>query len=77
MSEWKPIETAPKGIRILCFNPVVGIYTSQWQDCQIDESPEYQSDVEATNFPCGEWGGFLGKWFCAPTHWMELPEPPA
>jgi hypothetical protein len=73
MTDWKPIETAPKdGTSIL-----IGAYditdgwqceVSQWMDdCPYeDENGEYSSCM-----------GFIPTVSHAgPTHWMELPEAP-
>lgn len=77
MSEWQPIETAPKdGRSILVFgwpsnlevngNVLVSykraaIYSASWDE--IDEAF------------CLSGGSWLGP-FVKPTHWMPLPEPP-
>jgi len=69
MSEWQPIETAPKdGTRILAFGQlglesVVGIGTVKWEwpdewHCDPSEASEYSPES------------------CKLTHWMPLPEPP-
>lgn len=65
MSEWQPIETAPKdGTRILAFFPIINSYKiltiefirHRWYICP------YDCEFEMT-------GG-------DPTHWMPLPNPP-
>lgn len=63
MSEWQPIETAPKdGTRILMFHPRddgdVNIRMAWWV---VDRFGGH-----GWSFP--SWSG--------PTHWMPLPEPP-
>jgi len=68
MTEWQPIETAPKdGTRILAYGfcgyeDVAGIATVKWHRgswvCDPNEATEY--DYEE----------------CELTHWMNLPEPP-
>jgi len=68
MTEWQPIETAPKdGTRILAYGvcgyeDVAGIATVKWHRgswvCDPNEATEY--DYEE----------------CKITHWMPLPEPP-
>jgi hypothetical protein len=78
VSEWQPIETAPRdGTPFLAFNPLVGVYhtayTTRWTGEPNEEGYE--------GFPCGFWhsGGRcypFGKWDCVPSHWMPLPEPP-
>lgn len=65
---WQPIETAPRdGTPILCFNPVMGVYNTAYQAHQTNEGD---------CFPCG-FSGRPGTWYCAPTHWMPLPEGPS
>ena len=72
MSEWQPIETAPKdGTWVLLFDP----------------EDEYAHVGAFVEFPATEdhplvkhWGGIYisGKGFMSwmnPTHWMPLPEP--
>jgi hypothetical protein len=66
VSDWQPIETAPKdGTEILAYSPrdYAGIFKTAWRptDCpgwgSIDSCCAYYVDMEAT-------------------HWMPLPEPP-
>lgn len=72
MSEWKPIETAPKDAAVLlfgktapeermviCSKPVV--FSGYWS--RLDESW------------CASGSHWDGPFF-EPTHWMPLPEPP-
>ena len=68
MSEWKPIETAPKdGTLILVYEPdneSWPIRSARWS-----QSP----------YPPGRWDWFYVYDDClgeAPTHWMPLPSPP-
>ena len=73
MSEWMPIETAPKDHAILVYgkaqdtqNPLVrftkaGVYSAYWDE--IDDSF------------CLSGASWVGP-FIKPTHWMPLPEPP-
>lgn len=62
MSEWQPIETAPRdGTPILAYNSMLGSYNTAYLNGE---------------FPCGFWGR-LGQWYPQPTHWMPLPPPPA
>lgn len=70
MSEWQPIETAPKdGTRILGYGMVAfetkpSMATVRWADtydewnCDPNECSEYSPEK------------------CELTHWMPLPEPP-
>lgn len=64
MSEWQPIETAPKdGTRILAIAPPDGHQIVAWG----------QSKRRANwriNFETGP------AWWGAPTHWIPLPAPP-
>lgn len=78
MSEWYPIETAPKdGTRVLLFYPKCGEYG---QDNVI--FGEFDSDKYAKN-PRPFWSndrrglyGTLQTRAQQPTHWMPLPGPP-
>ena len=81
MSDWQPIETAPKdGTPILCFNPLVGAYNSAYTTRWTGTAEEYDRRTYE-GFPCGFWpkglDGFpFGQWDCHPSHWMPLPPPP-
>ena len=74
MSEWQPIETAPKdGTRILIYQP-----EGQWKSRR-DRRLEY-IDTAYWHTPGnpehpGYWCAYV---LCVyrPTHWMPLPEPP-
>jgi hypothetical protein len=63
MSEWQPIETAPKdGTRIILgadLNVDPELWASWW----------IGGDDRWANTP--DW-----MWFTSPTHWMPLPSPP-
>lgn len=64
MSEWQPIETAPKdGTVLLGYENKAGVemFTFRW--C---EHRGWISEI-----PWGDWDRV------DPTHWMPLPEPPA
>lgn len=69
MSEWQPIETAPKdGRSILCFIPLSGgcdrMLVLRWDDGKfLGEPAQWKTDVHS----------FVGF---DPTHWMPLPTPP-
>ncbi len=71
MSEWQPIETAPKDLRVLVFvpdtygNPTIsGVFTAQWLDGYGWESGYVGCMDEAAGLT-------------APTHWMPLPIAPS
>jgi hypothetical protein len=70
MSEWRPIETAPKdGTEIILggmdFGPPVR--TGHWGATSYDRSIKgYRRGWTAHGLPCG----------LDPTHWMPLPAPP-
>lgn len=67
MSGWQPIDTAPRdGTPILAYSPVMGTYNTAYQR---------NEPHEGDRFPCG-FAGYLGKWFCYPTHWMPVPSRP-
>lgn len=67
MSEWQPIETAPKDAEVLIAEIVRGFYV-------VGEA-RYHHDAEcwlwAGTDPSDHWAEPL-----YPTHWMPLPEPP-
>lgn len=83
MSEWQPIETAPKdGTLFLC-------WVSAVRHGETDDGQQYQQDASQIDFCawrngppdmpehgyfdpcCGQVGDAQGV-----THWMPLPEPP-
>jgi len=65
MSEWQPIETAPKdGTKVLGYLPystMCPVSVMQWIRCT-----------------CGKdtWATIPGHWHILTSHWMPLPEPP-
>ena len=68
MSEWQPIETAPRdGTGIIAYNRMTGPYNTAWSGWPRD--PSYKG------FFCGFWG-YAGLWDSQPTHWMPHPPPP-
>lgn len=86
MSEWQPIETAPKdGTLILVAGPVIDssdvagyvpwketyVVLAWWEgSCWLGCFGDYHD----TGCPiCGGWFEYPVVW---PTHWMPLPEPP-
>ena len=67
MSEWQPIETAPKDVRILCYArwasaaPEIAtmvLLSGDLAVCDPNEATEYDREVYRV------------------THWMPLPAPP-
>lgn len=72
MSEWQPIETAPRdGTKVLLivvgYEPAVGAYYERGWDYQ--EEGDFVQEAHYT-----EWCETTGPW--EPTHWMPLPAPP-
>ena len=68
MSEWQPIETAPKdGTKLLLCESVDEnyIFVGSWSETR---NPKWYG----TNWYCVEYDAFNH----APTHWMPLPQPP-
>ena len=66
MSEWKPIETAPKDEAIL-------IYSSGYDVAHY--STTYEKWCVYTDGSGTAAERLLNSW-AAPTHWMPLPDPP-
>ena len=71
MSEWQPIETAPKdGDQLVYCSDTNEQFIAFW-------SKSIESDDEAWTF--GRFRNDVGELcslVCRPTHWMPLPEPP-
>ena len=62
MSEWMPIETAPRdGSNVLVFVPQSG-----------EQFVAHHKRNMDWVYALGQFGAVL----CEPTHWMPLPEPP-
>ena len=79
MSEWKPIETAPKDGGFVLLHVPRGLESGE-----VTVGAYWKADERAANgrFMKGHWDGWLGmdcdarsSW-CDPTHWMPLPPPP-
>jgi len=74
MSDWQPIETAPKDIHIILFRP----NAPKWQ--QVAEGK--WDGQEHHKFPRPYWScpwriSYIeGDRKNPPTHWMPLPKPP-
>lgn len=90
MSEWQPIETAPKdSVEVLLYTPG-GIAIGAWEDIEEDapDQPGHDAGWYACGYSCDTvmWGrteaaGFVGPGYLyeatnQPTHWMPLPNPP-
>jgi hypothetical protein len=77
MTEWKPIETAPKdGTVVLGFadNKDGTVFLSEIMWCKKNETIIGVTDsVVGPN----QWFSLLSSGSVCPTHWMPLPEPPA
>jgi hypothetical protein len=77
MSEWQPIETAPKdGTEIIVFHPEGGVCAAF---CPGDDFDWHCMD--GSNTIVGSRSGrsipSMTSFIHPPTHWMPLPEPPA
>jgi hypothetical protein len=72
---WQPIETAPRDRVILLYRPIA-------ISCR-QVAPGKWDDNEFARHPKGYWQSLVGKFSVRedrdtpPTHWMDLPEPPA
>lgn len=78
MSKWKPIETAPKGKRILLSHRTevyLGCWYDKFESLEWDEEKDEQIYRGAwTDFTVAHWG-YEEYVEIEPTHWMEAPEP--
>ena len=83
MSEWQPIETAPKnGTEVLIWRPDAGVLLARY-GCLGDWLNENESlTYSDSDLWAGDWfmadfisGGRLSDEY-PPTHWMPLPPPP-
>ena len=67
MSEWKPIETAPKGVSVLLYcNKYIPIYCGKQRYGNYGEPQQEEF----------EWRCDSSGRFATPTHWMPLPAAP-
>lgn len=85
MSNWQPIETAPKdGTEILGFREDAGVFIVRWCNCY-----DFMTDAECDETEMNDDQLSEPDWFyadfikggrldgdLAPTHWQPLPEPP-
>ena len=70
MSDWHPIETAPKdGRRLLMFSE-----DEDYEDC--DLTPQIGLWRDGQWLIAWDFTPMDGDVFKLPTHWMPLPEPP-
>lgn len=75
MSEWQPIETAPKDQTVIVFRPTMWggkghIGKARWETDKYLKKPKpFWSSSEG-------WIGKTEDRHHPPTHWMPLPEPP-
>jgi len=78
MSEWQPIETAPKDRPIIGYGPHEGMGIIQWRSGLQMLPPTwlYQAGGhDAIEFM--DWGGTDYRVFSVVTHWMPLPDAPS
>ncbi len=67
MSDWQPIETAPKDDRLIIVL------------CSHEPNPLRRIQIASRLWPTkspSQWYSMPGNWRVRPTHWMPLPEPP-
>lgn len=65
MSNWQPIETAPRdAFLLLLYNEQEGVCAGYWDIC---ERPPRWIQVETQGITSA---------YMNPTHWMPLPDPP-
>lgn len=74
MSEWQPIETAPKDGRWVLIYGGKSIHDPQ------DGSRTFEcicdTVIQAFLNSSGKWEGMVDGWTYTPTHWRPLPPPP-
>ena len=70
MSEWRPIETAPKDVRILGYHPAGSFGNGYDYPAAIGIASWWKGDKLNTPRWC------LDPGVVYPTHWMPLPAPP-
>ncbi len=72
MSDWQPIETAPKGVELLLYEPDVP------DDCPLFLLGSYVDfgDAVPEGYHSGWFDTMTGRYEIHPSHWMPLPEPP-
>lgn len=69
MSEWQPIETAPRdGTEILGWCEI-GVVVVSWNEQRFHKNPKPYWD---SNRQSVTWM----REYCQPTHWQPLPQPP-
>ena len=75
MTQWQPIETAPKGQPVYngyARGPLIlGAYVNDAGDWHVYRLVSW---AWHKNGKSGAWKSEIGNW--QPTHWMPLPEPP-
>ena len=88
MSEWQPIEKAPKHKAVLVYSDGYCHAIAVFSSMEFFAMPD--KDIEQCIEDCGEEAFFHIAWYDAllsvhgypvaldfePTHWMPLPEPP-
>ncbi len=78
MSEWMPIETAPRdGTRVIVFSPY-GVHSrAGYQgDCRCQHVCESYWHQPGNPQVEGFWTSPMGQARFRPTHWQPLPAPP-
>ena len=86
MSEWQPIETAPKNRKVLAaYQNTLGkwrIVTACYHT-ELDWSDDHDLSAEESEFAPAAWyeesdsADSIYPTSAPPTHWMPLPAPPA
>ena len=70
MSDWQPIETAPKdGTRILVCGMTYGEVSGEVEEKSIEVSAWRNGGWFLL------WAGDFERWWVLATHWMPLPQP--
>lgn len=82
MSNWQPIETAPKGVEVFAYRADAGPFMAVYGTCELfSMSDDEIEEIGEDSFWQDDWWGFFADGVCRlegdeiPTHW-QLPEPP-
>lgn len=76
MSEWQPIETAPKDERVFLYRPACPYQWAQRVCGRFNSEPYISNPRPYWSHDVERLSGKADARKNPPTHWMPLPEPP-